>query len=109
MLQDKAEAKIRALEAKAEEQRKVRAIADAQWQQQQRQRELKRLRVGSASFSKCVTHDHWQTGYYFYKVINQSAYCEARTTARLYASGLVRVAASCVCSSRRTSQALLIA
>ena len=48
-VQDKAEAKIRALEAKAEEQRKAREVADAQWQAQQRERELKRRRVGYVS------------------------------------------------------------
>ncbi|CAL5222381.1 g4737 [Coccomyxa viridis] len=41
-LQDKAEAKLAAMEARAEEQRRARAKADAEWRQQQRERELKR-------------------------------------------------------------------
>ncbi|KAK9909851.1 hypothetical protein WJX75_008397 [Coccomyxa subellipsoidea] len=41
-LQDKAEAKVAALEARSEEQRKERAQAEAEWRRQQRDRELKR-------------------------------------------------------------------
>ena len=44
-VQDKAEAKLKALEAKAEEQRKVKEAADAQWQAAQREREIKRRQV----------------------------------------------------------------
>ena len=40
--QDKAEAKVAAMEARAEEQRQARARADAGWRQQQRERELRR-------------------------------------------------------------------
>ncbi|KAK9809663.1 hypothetical protein WJX73_001851 [Symbiochloris irregularis] len=41
--QDKAEGKVRALEAKAAQQRKEKEAASAQWRDAQRQRELKRL------------------------------------------------------------------
>ena len=42
LVQDKAEAKVAALEARSEEQRKERAQAEAEWRRQQRDRELKR-------------------------------------------------------------------
>ena len=54
-MQDKAEAKLRGLEAKAEEQRKVKEAAAAQWRAQQRDRELVRLKV-LVSISLGMTH-----------------------------------------------------
>lgn len=44
-MQDKAEAKLRQLEARAEEQVRARAQADEEWRKQQRERELERLKV----------------------------------------------------------------
>ena len=41
LVQDKAEAKVAALEARSEKQRKERAQAEAEWRRQQRDRELK--------------------------------------------------------------------
>lgn len=43
--QDKAEAKLKVLENRTEEQRKAKAAADADWRRQQRERELQRLKV----------------------------------------------------------------
>ena len=44
-VQDKAEAKLKLLEGKAEQQRKAREAADIAWRAMQRDRELKRLKV----------------------------------------------------------------
>lgn len=44
-MQEKAEAKLKAFDAKADEQRRVREAADAQWRDMQRTRDLKRRQV----------------------------------------------------------------
>ena len=44
-MQDKAKAKLRVLEERAEEQRRQKAAADEEWRRQQRERELQRAKV----------------------------------------------------------------
>jgi hypothetical protein len=44
-VQDKAEAKVKQMEARAQEQRAQRQAAEEEWRQQQRERELQRVRV----------------------------------------------------------------
>ena len=62
-MQDKAEAKLRQLEARAEEQVRARAQADEEWRKQQRERELERLKVSAhawahmASFKRSIPSD----------------------------------------------------
>lgn len=43
--QDKAEARVRQMEVRAEEQRKAKQAADSEWRKQQRLRELQRAEV----------------------------------------------------------------
>lgn len=43
--QDKAEEKVRQMEARAEQQRKAKQAADAEWRKQQRLREVQRAEV----------------------------------------------------------------
>ncbi len=43
--QDKAEARVRQMEVRAEEQRKAKQAADLEWRKQQRLRELQRAEV----------------------------------------------------------------
>lgn len=50
LVQDKAEAKLRSLEVKAQEQQKARLAADEEWRRQQRERELARLHVSYPPF-----------------------------------------------------------
>lgn len=45
VVQDKAEAKLKTLEQRAQEQQKARLAADEEWRRQQRERELHRLHV----------------------------------------------------------------
>ncbi len=52
--QDKAEAKVKAMEARAEEQRKAKAAADAEWRKQQRVRELQRADVSTSGSGACL-------------------------------------------------------
>ena len=54
-LQDKAEAKLKSLEVKAQEQQKARLAADEEWRRQQREREMARLHVSSPSLSSLVS------------------------------------------------------
>jgi hypothetical protein len=44
-VQDKAEAKVKQMEARAEEQRRAKQAADAEWRKQQRLREVQRAQV----------------------------------------------------------------
>ena len=48
-VQDKAEAKLKQLEARADEQARARMQADEEWRKQQRERELERLKVDATS------------------------------------------------------------
>jgi len=50
-MQDKAEAKLKTLEQRAQEQQKARLAADEEWRHQQREREMARLHV-------CHSHCH---------------------------------------------------
>ena len=52
-MQDKAEAKLKTLEQRAQEQQKARLAADEEWRHQQRERELARLHVCHSCCRHC--------------------------------------------------------
>ena len=57
-MQDKAEAKLKSLEMKAQEQQKARLAADEEWRRQQRERELTRLHVSLLLLATMTTPFH---------------------------------------------------
>ena len=56
LMQDKAEAKLRTLEQRAQEQQKAHMAAEEEWRRQQRERELARLHVCCLLSQSCCMY-----------------------------------------------------